>query len=94
MMRLLGSIYMCPQLLLLLPQRRLLLPLHSPATKDHHDRFISRLLPISGTAGRLLVLLPLVRSKLLAPLTPFRNGCHSLCVVRLCLFTWTEDVVL
>lgn len=65
MSRLLPLLYMCPQLLLLLPQRRLLLASHCTAAQDHHNRLVSRLLPIGRATRHLLVHFTLVGSILI-----------------------------
>ena len=94
MMRLLRPLDMSTQLLLLFPQRRLLLSAHRPAREDHHERLVARLLAVRRAARSLLVLLALERAVLLAALTALLDRGHALRVVGLGLLPRPEDVVL
>ena len=94
MMCLLGRLDMLPQLSLLVPQRRLLLPSHRTTRQNHHNRLIPLLLLIRRATRRSLVLLPLERSKLLAPLASLLDRRHPLRVVCLGFLARPEDVVL
>lgn len=94
MMRLLRFINMCPQLPLLIPQRRFLLPRHLLTPHDHHNRLIPLLLPIRRTARLRLILLALQRPILLPPLPTLLDRRHPLLVVLLRFLTRPKDIVL
>lgn len=93
-MCLLCRVDMLPQLFLLVPQRRLFLAPHRPARENHHNRLIALFLFVRRAARRSLILLPLKRAVLLAPLTTLLDRRHALRVVRFRLLPRAKDVAL
>ena len=85
---------MCTQLLLLFPQRRLLLATHRATGKYHHERLVARLLAVRRAARRRLVLLALERAVLLTPFAALFDRGDALGVVCFRLLPRAEDVVL
>ena len=92
-MRLLRAIDVCAQFLLLLPERSFFLASYRTTGQDHHDRFVPRLLSVSGTTRSSLLLLALDGAKLLPSLAPLLNRGYTLSIVRLRLLTRPKNVV-
>lgn len=89
---LLCLVNMSAQLPLLLSQRCLLFPFDRITGKNHHNRLIPCLLPVSRTARSGLILLALHGSELLASFSTFLNGGNTLGVVCFRLLARAQDV--